>query len=137
MRKRWADPQWRRRVMATRKKTWTPERYAERAAKIKAAYEDPERRQMQADKVKKSWQDPKQRKQRVRNQKKAIAARSPKQKAEHARKISEAKKGQGKLNRWARDFDQCRECGTDETPHRGKGLCQNCYMRDRRAAQGR
>ncbi len=29
--------------------------------------------------------------------------------------------------RWARDHDQCIECGTSETRHNGHGLCENCY----------
>ncbi len=37
--------------------------------------------------------------------------------------------------RWARDFDSCTECGTAATPHHSGGLCENCYMRRRRAAR--
>lgn len=34
--------------------------------------------------------------------------------------------------RWARDYDACTECGTTDAPHKSKGLCRNCYMRQRR-----
>lgn len=36
--------------------------------------------------------------------------------------------------RWARDFDACTDCGTTEVPHKARGLCRNCFMRERRAA---
>lgn len=31
------------------------------------------------------------------------------------------------LDRWSKNFDQCRRCGTTETPHNAKGFCRNCY----------
>jgi len=31
------------------------------------------------------------------------------------------------LDRWARDFDQCRRCGTTERTHNAKGFCWKCY----------
>lgn len=39
------------------------------------------------------------------------------------------------LDRFAKDWDACRECGSEERRHQGHGLCCNCYMR--RAKAGR
>lgn len=30
---------------------------------------------------------------------------------------------------WSKKHDKCQECGTTEIPHRGHGLCNNCYCR--------
>lgn len=30
---------------------------------------------------------------------------------------------------WTRHYDACRECGTSDIPHQGKGLCERCYSR--------
>jgi hypothetical protein len=35
--------------------------------------------------------------------------------------------------RWARDYDACRKHGGTDVPVKGKGLCRNCYMQERRA----
>jgi hypothetical protein len=49
-----------------------------------------------------------------------------------------------RTDRWARDHDRCRACGTTDRPHRARGLCGRCYneARNRRhrrpgAKQGR
>jgi ribosomal protein L32 len=31
--------------------------------------------------------------------------------------------------RWSPYWDRCRACGTQEMPHRGRGLCDLCYVR--------
>lgn len=36
------------------------------------------------------------------------------------------------MNRWARKYDQCLECGATETAHHAHGLCKNCYHRRNR-----
>lgn len=33
--------------------------------------------------------------------------------------------------RWARNYDACTECGTTERRHNARGLCCNCYVRNR------
>lgn len=35
--------------------------------------------------------------------------------------------------RWARDWDQCRSCGTTLVAHRSGGLCSFCYNRNLKA----
>jgi len=37
------------------------------------------------------------------------------------------------LDRWARDFERCQECGTTERRHNAKGLCWKCYAELKRA----
>ena len=37
-----------------------------------------------------------------------------------------------RCDRWSRDRDSCRECGTKERPHMAHGLCRNCYERGRK-----
>ncbi|MHC4786718.1 MAG: hypothetical protein ACYTE6_12225, partial [Planctomycetota bacterium] len=32
-----------------------------------------------------------------------------------------------RTDRWARDHDRCRACGTTDRPHRAGGLCGHCY----------
>ncbi len=32
-----------------------------------------------------------------------------------------------RTDRWARDHDRCRTCGTTDRPHRARGLCGHCY----------
>ena len=34
-----------------------------------------------------------------------------------------------KLDRWAKDHDECISCGTTEIKHNAKGLCRNCYAK--------
>ena len=34
---------------------------------------------------------------------------------------------------WAYHHQQCRSCGTTERPHKSKGLCERCYVRQWRA----
>ncbi|MGC8838904.1 MAG: hypothetical protein ACP5UM_10860 [Anaerolineae bacterium] len=36
---------------------------------------------------------------------------------------------QGRAQRWSPYWDRCRACGTQEMPHRGRGLCDVCYLR--------
>jgi hypothetical protein len=43
----------------------------------------------------------------------------------------------GTLHRWAKNFDQCQQCGTTERYHYGKGLCSRCWQRVRAARRGR
>jgi len=40
------------------------------------------------------------------------------------------------MKRWAREHDECVECGTTDRPHRALGLCGRCYsaLPERRAA---
>jgi len=38
------------------------------------------------------------------------------------------------LNRWSRDFDQCRACGSAERKHEGRGLCTRCFQRAKKGA---
>lgn len=45
---------------------------------------------------------------------------------EHARLHREMEYG----GCWTRHFDACRECGTSDIPHQGKGLCERCYNRN-------
>lgn len=40
----------------------------------------------------------------------------------------------GRTNRWARDHDCCRECGTTERAHEAHGFCRICYQRWKKAA---
>lgn len=40
-----------------------------------------------------------------------------------------------KLARWSRHFDSCVECGKDESPHKGRGLCGRCYDRSPEQAE--
>lgn len=35
----------------------------------------------------------------------------------------------GGPGRWSPHWDRCRLCGTQEMPHRGRGLCDLCYLR--------
>ncbi len=42
------------------------------------------------------------------------------------------KKPKPKLNRWARKYDRCIECGTQSIKHAGLGLCRTCYWREKR-----
>jgi hypothetical protein len=39
------------------------------------------------------------------------------------------RRGSKKLNRWSRDHECCRECGTTERTHNGRGLCTRCAAR--------
>lgn len=32
---------------------------------------------------------------------------------------------------WSTEFDECVWCGTSEIPHKGRGLCDKCYTRER------
>ncbi len=41
----------------------------------------------------------------------------------------EAPGPQGDPGRWSPYWDRCRACGTQEMPHRGRGLCDVCYLR--------
>ena len=34
--------------------------------------------------------------------------------------------------RWARAWDRCRDCGTDERTHAARGRCNACYLRSRK-----
>lgn len=36
---------------------------------------------------------------------------------------------QPKLDRWSRNHDRCRACGSTTRSHAGQGLCKRCYMR--------
>jgi hypothetical protein len=36
--------------------------------------------------------------------------------------------------RWARDYDACRQCGSDRRPHHARGYCRPCYGAEYRAA---
>lgn len=40
------------------------------------------------------------------------------------------------IERWARGFDVCQDCGTTQHPHTARGLCQRCYDRKRRPRIG-
>lgn len=31
---------------------------------------------------------------------------------------------------WSKLYTECQECGTTEVPHRGRGLCKDCYWED-------
>ena len=33
------------------------------------------------------------------------------------------------IERWSKKYDACISCKTTDRPHRGKGLCVNCYVR--------
>ena len=30
---------------------------------------------------------------------------------------------------WSKDYKECQECGSSETPHHAKGLCKACYLK--------
>ncbi len=36
---------------------------------------------------------------------------------------------------WSRFWDRCRDCGTDDREHKGRGFCERCYSRRRRAGR--
>jgi hypothetical protein len=36
------------------------------------------------------------------------------------------------IDRWARDYDACVDCGTTECEHAARGLCNRCYNRWRK-----
>jgi hypothetical protein len=40
------------------------------------------------------------------------------------------------IKKWARKHDCCSECGTSQTPHAARGLCDNCYVRASTARRG-
>lgn len=40
-----------------------------------------------------------------------------------------AEKLRANTHKWAFNHEKCVECGTTETPHRAKGLCESCYAR--------
>lgn len=41
----------------------------------------------------------------------------------------DASSPEGGSGRWSPYWDRCRACGTQEMPHRGRGLCDVCYLR--------
>lgn len=39
------------------------------------------------------------------------------------------------MKRWARNWDCCRVCKRADKPHRGRGLCRQCFDAERRPQQ--
>lgn len=53
-------------------------------------------------------------------------------KEEHLRLHAEEWRGVKKITRWTAAHERCIECGTNERPHGGQGLCRRCYGRQYR-----
>lgn len=34
------------------------------------------------------------------------------------------------MKKWAYKYDSCKDCGSTEHPHEGKGLCKRCYKKN-------
>jgi len=35
-----------------------------------------------------------------------------------------------KTGKWARYYDECKNCHTKDIPHAGHGLCKNCFFKN-------
>lgn len=38
-----------------------------------------------------------------------------------------------KAKKWAREYNYCEKCGTDESKHSGHGICVACYLKGKKA----
>ncbi len=53
---------------------------------------------------------------------------------EHSEELQAARKAKY-ASRWAKNYDNCVQCGTTERKHQGKGLCVNCHAKHLRSKQ--
>jgi hypothetical protein len=49
------------------------------------------------------------------------------------REVLRMAENETKKRPWSKDFERCRDCGGTDKPHYGRGLCQTCYMRHKKA----
>ena len=67
----------------------------------------------------------------VRPAPKVKPTRQPRPRVIKPPKIKKANGGQPlPPGQWAKEHDQCRECGKTDRPHHSRGLCQRCNSRD-------
>jgi predicted Zn-ribbon and HTH transcriptional regulator len=71
--------------------------------------------------------------------KEEIPEKKKRKKKKHYKNIAKKEKSKPEKigKRWSRNYDKCKQCGTDEVKHAGNGLCKNCYQGGLRGGKGK
>ena len=111
----------------------TPEANAKRAASMRLRWADPGYRERVMAARAAGYADPEVQAKKGAAVRRAIAAKTPEERADWARRISATKTGRTRKNgRWSMAWDACRGCGTTSRRHAGDGYCTLCHTRLKR-----